>query len=150
MILHQHPYVKKVLKCFELTDVKPTKTPLPQGYQPDAAPKDYNATASTRQKYQSVIGSLLFVMLGTHPDIAFPVIKMSQFMANPTEDHLKKEYHIVKYLSTTSDLMPYFSGGASSLDAYCDSDWAGDLEQRRSTSRYSIFLGNDLVSWRSR
>ena len=73
MILHQHPYVKKVLKRFELMDVKPTKTPLPQGYQPNATPKDYNATASTRQKYQSVIGSLLFVMLGTRPDIAFLV-----------------------------------------------------------------------------
>ena len=130
MSLHQHPYIKKVLKHFQLTDVKPTKTPLPQGYQPDAAPKDYNATASTRQNYQSVIGSLLFVMLGTRPDIAFPVIKMSQFMANPTEDHLKKAYHIVKYLSSTPDLAFYFSGGASSLDAYCDSNWAGDLERR--------------------
>ena len=149
MILHQHPYVQKVLKRFELTEVKPAKTPLPQGYQPDITSRDYNATASTRQKYQSVIGSLLFVMLGTCPDIAFLVIKMSQFMANPTEDHLKKAYHIVKYLSTTPELVLYFSGGETSLHAYCDSDWAGDLERRRSTSGYSIFLGHNLVSWPS-
>ena len=50
--------------------------------------------------------------------------------ANPTEDHLKKAYHIVKYLSSTPDLTLYFSGGASPLDAYCDSNWAGDLERR--------------------
>ena len=68
-------------------------------------------------------------MLGTHPDIAFPVIKMSQFMLNPTEDHLKKALHIVKYLSTTPDLALHFSGGALFLDAYCDSDWGGDLEK---------------------
>ena len=68
-------------------------------------------------------------MLGTRPDIAFPVIKMSQFMSNPTEDHLKKALHIVKYLSTMPDLALHFSGGALSLDAYCDSDWGGDLEK---------------------
>ena len=47
MILHQHPYVQKVLKHFELMDVRISKTPLPQGYQPLPAPKDYNASAST-------------------------------------------------------------------------------------------------------
>ena len=71
MVLHQIPYVWKVIKQFELEQVKPTKTPLPAGYIPQKAPLDYNATPSTRQRYQSVIGSLLFVMLGTHPDIAF-------------------------------------------------------------------------------
>ena len=129
MILHQHPYIQKVLKRFELTNVKPSKTPLPQGYQPTPTPKDYNASLQTQQQYQSVIGSLLFIMLGTRPDIAFPVIKMSQFMSNPTEDHLKKALHIVKYLSTMPDLALHFSGGALSLDAYCDSDWGGDLEK---------------------
>ena len=88
-------------------------------------------------------------MLGTCPDIAFAVIKMLQFMLNPTEDHLKKALHIVKYLSTTPDIALHFSGGESILNAYCDSDWAGDLEKRCSTSGYSIFLGKDLVSWHS-
>ena len=48
MILHQHPYIQKVLKRFELTNVKPSKTPLPR-YQPTPAPKDYNASQQTRQ-----------------------------------------------------------------------------------------------------
>ena len=49
MILHQHPYVEKVLKCFELMNVKCSKTPLPQGYQQTPVPKDYNASLQTRQ-----------------------------------------------------------------------------------------------------
>ena len=49
MILPQHPYIQKVLKRFELTNVKPSKTPLPQEYQPTPAPKDYNASPQTRQ-----------------------------------------------------------------------------------------------------
>ena len=150
MVLHQLPYVRKVVKHFELEQVKPAKTPLPAGYNPEKAPLDYNTTPSTQQRYQLVIGSLLFVMLGTRPDIAFAVIKMSQFMSNPTEDHLKKALHIVKYLSTTPELALHFSGGESILNAYCDSDWAGDLEKRRLTSGYAIFLGKDLVSWHSR
>ena len=140
MVLHQLPYVWKVIKRFKFEDVKPAKTPLPSGYHPEKAPLDYNASPLTGQKYQSVIGSLLFVMLGTHPDIAFGVIKMSQFMLNPTEDHLKKALYIVKYLSTTPDLVLHFSGGESILNAYCDSDWAGNLVSRCSTSGYAIFL----------
>ena len=88
-------------------------------------------------------------MLGTRPDIAFAVIKMSQFMSHPTEDHLKKALHIAKYLSTTPELALHYSGGESILNAYSDSDWAGDLETRRSTSGYAIFPGKDMVSWRS-
>ena len=149
MVLHQLPYVRKVIKRFELEQVKPAKTPLPAGYIPQKAPLDYNAIPSIRQRYQSVIGSLLFVMLGTHPDIAFAVIKMSQLMSNPTEDHLKKALHIVKYLSTNPGLALHYSGEESILNAYSDSDWAGDLETRHSTSGYAIFLGKNLVSWRS-
>ena len=128
MILHQHPYVLKVLKRFQMENVKHVQTPLPSGYQPEKAPVDYNATASDRQQYQSIIGSLLFVMLGTRPDIAFSVIKMSQYMANPTKEHIQKVLHIVKYLGSTPLLALSFTGGESSLDCYCDSDWAGDLE----------------------
>ena len=128
MVLHQRPYVLKVLKHFRMENVKHVCTPLPAGYQPSTAPKDYNASPTTRQWYQSVIGSLLFVMLGTRPDIAFAIIKMSQFMANLTEEHLLKALHIVKYLGSTPNLVLHFSGGASSLDCYSDSDWAGDSE----------------------
>jgi len=86
-------------------------------------------------------------MLGTCPDITFAIIKMSQFMANPTKEHLQKALHIVKYLGSTPNLALHFSGGASSLDCYSDSDWAGNSETQCSTSSYAIFVGNNLVSW---
>jgi len=150
MVLHQHPYVLKVLKHFQMENIKHVCTPLPAGYQPSTAPKDYNASPTVQQQYQSVIGSLLFVMLGTQPDITFAISKMSQFIANPTKEHLQKALHIVKYLGSTPNLALHFSGGASSLDCYSDSDWVGNSETRCSTSGYTtIFLGNDLVSWQS-
>ena len=112
----------------------------PSGYQPEKAPINYKTNASDRQRYQSIIGSLLFVMLGTRPDIAFFVIKMSQYMANPMKEHIQKVLHIVKYLGSTPLLALSCTEGDSTLNCYCDSDWAGDLESQCSTSDYSIFI----------
>jgi hypothetical protein len=91
-------------------------------------------------------------MLGTRPDIAFVVIKMSQFSSNPTEEHLQKALYIVCYLSSSPDLCIMYSGTGhhNGLCAYSDTDWAGDIETSRSTTGYAIFLGNGIVSWLSR
>jgi hypothetical protein len=91
-------------------------------------------------------------MLGTRPDIAFAVIKMSQFSSNPTEEHLQKALYIVCYLSSSPDLCIMYSGTSNhnGLCAYSDIDWAGNVETSRSTTGYAIFLGNGIVSWLSR
>jgi len=91
-------------------------------------------------------------MLGTRPDVAFAVIKMSQFSSNPTEEHLQKALYIVRHLSSSQDLcILYFGhGDQNSLCAYSDTDWTGDVETSRSTPRYAIFLGNSIVSCLSR
>ena len=91
-------------------------------------------------------------MLGTRPDIAFSVIKMSQFSSNPMEEHLQKALYIVHYLSSSKDLCIQYSaaGDQNGLCGYSDTDWAGDVETSRSTTGYAIFLGNGIVSWLSR
>ena len=73
-------------------------------------------------------------MLGTRPDIAQTVIKMSQFFSNPLEEHLQKALYIVWYLTGTKNLCIKYDG-ASKADfvAYSDTDWAGDYETHRST-----------------
>ena len=75
--LDQTHYVEKVAKCFGQENCKEVSTPLPTGYSP--RPNEGNANPTLRSHYQSVIGSLLYIMLGTRPDIAYSVIKMSQF-----------------------------------------------------------------------
>jgi hypothetical protein len=91
-------------------------------------------------------------MLGTRPDLAYSVIKMSQYSANPSEDHLNRALYIVRYLAYTKDTCITFNGLAknASFTTYCDTDWAGDLETRRSTTGYCIFLADAIVSWCSR
>src|SRR5437588_3660311 len=120
MHLHQISCVQKVLEQFKMTGT------------------------------QSVIGSLMFFMLDTCPDLAFTMIKMSQFMANPTEEHLSKAYHILHYLISTSTLCLHYSReDESSLFSFADSDWAGDQDSQCSTSGFAFFLGSNCISWHS-
>ena len=79
--INQINYLKQILAHFDMQNVKTTPTPLPTGYNPETNTGTVDSTC--QQKFQQVIGSLLYLMLGTRPDIAFAVIKMSQFLANP-------------------------------------------------------------------
>ena len=85
-------------------------------------------------------------MLGTRPDIAYSVIKMSQFSANPSEEHLQRALYIVCYLSSTADLCIWYStsGNQNGLIAYSDTDWTGDHKTSCSTNGYAIFLANGI------
>jgi hypothetical protein len=148
--LDQSPYAAKVAERFGQVNAKPVSTPLPSGYNP--SPNSLEADSSLRSRYQSVIGSLLYIMLGTRPDLAYSVIKMSQYSANPSEDHLQKAIYIVRYLAQTTNLCITYAadGPTNGIIAYSDTDWAGDIETSRSTTGYSIYLGNGIVSWLSK
>ena len=150
--LDQTRYAEKVVKQFGQENCKPVSVPLPTGYNPRPHSDQNSSNATLRSCYQSVIGSLLYIMLGTRPDISFAVIKMSQFSSNPTEEHLQKALYIVRYLSSSKELCIVYSGTGDSngLCAYFDTDWAGDIETSRSTTGYVIFLENGIVSWLSR
>jgi len=84
--LDQVPYLEKILKRFGMANTKAAQTPLPTGYKPE--PFDGTATVALWSQYQSVIGSLLYLMLRTHPDLAFAVTQMVKFTHNPSEEHL--------------------------------------------------------------
>jgi hypothetical protein len=149
LTLDQSAYAQKVVQRFVLDKAKSARTPLPTGYNPNK--NDADPDPKLRSLYQSVIGSLLYIMLGTRPDIAFAVIKMSQFSANPSQDHLNRALYIVRYLAGTMSTAICFGGKTETgFISYSDSDWGMDLETRRSTTGYAIFLANGLVSWLSK
>ena len=78
--LDQVPYLEKILKRFGMADAKAAQTLLPTGYKPE--PFDGTATVALWSQYQQVIGSLLYLMLGTRPDLAFAVeVPNDAFMA---------------------------------------------------------------------
>ena len=80
-----------------MADAKAAQTPLPTSYKPELF--DETAMAALQSQYQLVIGSLLYLMLGTRPYLAFTVTQMAKFTHNPSEEHLLKTRHILHYLA---------------------------------------------------
>ncbi|KAF8828358.1 hypothetical protein HHX47_DHR4000721 [Lentinula edodes] len=90
--IDQCTYLDKVLKHCSMENAKMADTPLPAGFQPESTKGQLNSTLHS--KFQMVIGSLLYLMLGTRPDISFAVTKLAQHAANPSQEHLNKALYI--------------------------------------------------------
>lgn len=107
-----------------------------------ASPKDVTY-------YQSIIGSLLYLALGTRPDIAFAVIKLAQQSANPTKEHIDKALRVLRYLQGTLDfVIEYNANGNAKIKGYCDSDFSSDAyRQRRSHSGHYFALAGAVIQW---
>ena len=80
--LDQHDYLDKVLERFSMTNARSAPTPLPSNWVPQL--DKGKASPELLRNYQSILGLLLYLMIGTRPDIAFAVTKLAQFSANPS------------------------------------------------------------------
>ena len=108
-----------------MQDAKRATTPLPAGYV--SVPSVEAVNPERRLRYQTVIGSLMYLMLGTRPDIAFAVTKLAQHAANPSEEHLNKALYICRYLVSTQKYhLTYDGSSKQGISACTDSDWASD------------------------
>jgi hypothetical protein len=147
--LDQCAYLKVVLGRCGMTNSKTAATHLPAGYVPTKS--DMVASPELRSKYQTVIGSLLYLMLGTRPDIAFTVTQMAKFTANPLEDHLNRVLYICRYLVGTQSYRLTNNGGAGQgLSTTTDSDWAADTNDCHSQTGFFLRLAGGPISWTSR
>ena len=108
--LDQCAYLETVLERCGMQNCKSALTPLPAGYMPEPVSLDTVIDPELRSRYQMVIGSLLYLMLGTRPDIAFAVTKLAQFAARPSEEHFAKALYICHYLRGTSDYRLTYNG----------------------------------------
>ncbi|KAH9793888.1 hypothetical protein KPL71_004697 [Citrus sinensis] len=152
--LTQKSYLKKVLERFGMDDkTKPVCTPLAPHFKlgSSSCPKsqeerDYMA----RVPYASAVGSLMYAMVCTRPDISQAVSMVSRYMHDPGKSHWLAVKWILRYLYGTVDVGLLFKKDCGQqCVGYCDSDFAGDLDKRRSTTGYIFTLGGGPVSWRS-
>ena len=102
-------------------------------------------------EFRSLVGSLRY-LVNTRPDLAFSVGYVSRFMEGPHEEHLAAVKHILRYLAGTKNwalFYPRKKGEKAELRGFSDSDLAGDLDGRKSTTGVLFFLGDSPVSWQS-
>jgi len=135
-----------------MANAKAAQTPLPTGYKPE--PFDGTAMVALWSQHQSVIGSLLYLMLEACPDLAFTVTQMAKFTHNPSEEHLLKTRHILCYLAGMHKYALVYDGRSDAgLYTYCDSSYGDDRSDadRRCWSMQGYFfsLANASVKWHS-
>ncbi|RVW80474.1 Retrovirus-related Pol polyprotein from transposon RE2 [Vitis vinifera] len=129
-----------------MVHVKPSSTPMTIGKKlalEDSAPFP-NVTL-----YRSTIGVLQYLTL-TRSDISFSVNKLSQFLKAPTQHHWSACKRLLRYVSGTHTLGLSFRPTARfTLEGFLDADWVCNVDERRSTTGYCVFLGGNLVTWSS-
>ena len=101
LCLGQKSYLEKVLRDFDMTDCSPAKVPMDPGKKLAAMPNDYVINESDRTWYASCVGSLMYAIMGTRPDIAFAVSCLSRYMARPGPDHITAAKRVLRYLKGT-------------------------------------------------
>uniref|UniRef100_A0A8R7TS16 Mitochondrial protein n=1 Tax=Triticum urartu TaxID=4572 RepID=A0A8R7TS16_TRIUA len=129
-----------------MLDCKPASTPIEANHRIKADMGD----PVDKGQYQRLVGRLIYLS-HTRPDIAYAVSIVSRYMHDPRSTHLNAAYRILRYLKGCPGKGILFSNSRHlSIECYTDADWAGCLDDRRSTSGYGIFVGGNLVSWRSK
>jgi ribonuclease HI len=103
--------------------------------------------------YCSLVGALMWIAIMTRPDIFFAAVHLAQFNSNPSCTHWNVALHVLGYLKGTKDYSLVLGGGVSnrfSFMAYCDADWANDMDNGHSISGYAFILDGAFISWSSK
>ena len=112
--------------------------------------RDQGELFSNPERYRRLVGKLIYLTI-TRSDLSYPVGVLSQFMQNPHIDHWNVVIRILRYVKgNPGQGFLYENKGSTQVVAYCDADWAGCPIDRRSTTGYCVFLGGNLVSWKSK
>jgi hypothetical protein len=149
--LHQTAYCKKVIERFGLLDAKPASVPADPNT--DLSIVDVESTPLTDIPYRELVGSLMFLMVGTRPDLAYIVGKLSANLDSPHAVHWNAGKRVVRYLKATPTRGITFGRPTreqNELVAYSDADWAGDTKDSKSTSGVLMMMNGGPLVWSSR
>ncbi|PNY10358.1 retrotransposon-related protein, partial [Trifolium pratense] len=147
IFVSQEKYAKNIVKKFGMEGGSHKRTPAPTHLK---LTKDEKGIDVDQSLYRSMIGSLLY-LTASRPDIMFAVGVCARYQASHKMSHLAQVKRIFKYVNDTCNYgILYSHTEDSTLVGYCDADWAGSVDDRKSTSGACFFLGNNLVSWFSK
>ncbi|XP_062716978.1 uncharacterized protein LOC134292156 [Aedes albopictus] len=136
-LLNQSAYIRKIAESFGVDKAKPSKISMDPAW------------ISERERYQSLVGALLYVAVGTRPDIAIAASILGRKVSQPSEADWIEAKRTLRYLTTTADLKLEF-GGTGELEGFVDADWPGDKADRQYNSGFMFKLGDGAISWAAR
>ena len=125
-------------------------TPIEKGHTSsleDCPKSEKENREMARVPYASAVGSLMYAMLCTRPDICFAVGMVSRYQSNLGPVHWQAVKRIFRYLRGTSNLILCYQGGYLRLRGYFDADWTSDRDERKSTTGYAFLLNGAAISW---
>jgi hypothetical protein len=149
LILSQQRYATDVVKRANMWNGKPVDTPisLTEKLSITEGARLGEADSTT---YRSVVGALQYLTL-TRPDLSFSVNKVCQFLHAPTTVHWSVVKRILRYVKETLMMgLKIRRSNSTLVSAFSDADWAGCVDDRRSTGGFAVFFGSNLVSWSAR
>jgi hypothetical protein len=155
--LIQDAYIHKILKKYGFENCKSVATPMATGAMNLIISNPEQATKQEVEQYQSIMGSATYLATQTRADISFTCSVLSRFLANPSKHHLDAAKWLLRYIQGTIYLAVVYGGTAvdadveeGALHGYSDSDFAGDVELRKSTSGYVFFFAGGIISVQSK
>lgn len=149
IFISQKKYAVELLKRFGMYDANSVQNPIVPGIK--ITKEIGNDERTDKSHYRQLIGCLLYLTTATRPDLSYVVSLLSRFMENPSAKHMLLAKRVLRYLKGTTDFgILYKKGEINELVAYTDSDYAGDMDDRKSTSGYVFMLSSGAVSWCSK
>ena len=148
--LSQSEYLQKVLKKINMVDCKSSNTPVGAHFKLSAIEDASEMLNPEEIPYSSVVGSVMYAIVGSRPDLAYGVGLVSRYMSRPGELHWEAITWLLRYIKGASKVcLTYTKGKEFAIEGFSDSDYAADLDRRRSLSGYVFRVGGNTVSWRS-
>ena len=144
-ILTQSHYVEKILNKYNQSNCKVAVTP----FDANCKLKKNTGDAVSQLQYSQVIGSLMYLMNATRPDIAYSVSRLSRYTSNPGKDHWEALVRVLRYLKYTITYGLHYTKYPPVLEGYSDANWISDNTETKSTSGYVFTLGGAAISWKS-
>ncbi|KAL0554292.1 hypothetical protein IC582_008210 [Cucumis melo] len=145
LILSQSYYVHTILKKYKRNHIVIAKTPIEASLHLGKN----NGDSIEQLEYSRIIGSLIYIMSCTRPDIAYAISKLSRYTSNPGQDHWKAILRILGYLKHTENYGLHYIRYPAVLESYSDANWISGTKNSKSTSGYIFTLGGGAVSWKS-
>ncbi|XP_057989143.1 uncharacterized mitochondrial protein AtMg00810-like [Hevea brasiliensis] len=147
LFFNQRKYILDIITDAGLLNCKPKEFPMSKNLKLD---DETSELLSDPEIYRRFVGRLLYLNL-TRPDISYAVQHLSQFLQHPRKAHWEALQALLRYLKRTPAKGLFFPANSElCIRAYCDADWATCPMSRKSLTGYCIFLGQSLISWKSK